>query len=277
MELLIGTAQGIFVTDANGRAKPGTGAEQRSVRHLRRVNGHLLAGTNDGVMRSSDGGFSWTPSGIAGGVRLGHHRRPRRPAYALRRHRARGALPQPRRRPVVDGDPHVPPGTGGRGMVPAAHGDRRPGAHGNRQPDRSRALARRRGSRRGLRDAGRRRELALRAAWRQPRHPRDGATSGEIQPRVRVDGVRAARQHAGADGSAHRRRLPLRGRWSYLGIRVAGDAAALHASALHRPASAVRGDGGFGAHGFLQPQGPGRRPGRGLSVRRYGRCVAVAG
>ncbi len=66
MELLIGTAQGIFVADANGRAKSGAGAEHRSVRHLTRVNGHLVAGTDDGVARSSDGGFSWTPSGIAG-------------------------------------------------------------------------------------------------------------------------------------------------------------------------------------------------------------------
>jgi hypothetical protein len=66
MELLIGTAQGIFVADAQGRARAGEGAERRSVRHLSRVNGHLLAGTNDGVVRSVDGGSSWTPSGIPG-------------------------------------------------------------------------------------------------------------------------------------------------------------------------------------------------------------------
>jgi photosystem II stability/assembly factor-like uncharacterized protein len=68
MELLIGTAQGIFRADAHGHTKPGSGAEPRSVRHLSRVNGHVLAGTDDGVVRSSDGGSSWTPSGIAGSV-----------------------------------------------------------------------------------------------------------------------------------------------------------------------------------------------------------------
>ena len=66
MELLIGTAQGIFRADAHGHTKPGAGVEPRSVRHLSRVNGHVLAGTDDGVVRSSDGGSSWTPSGIAG-------------------------------------------------------------------------------------------------------------------------------------------------------------------------------------------------------------------
>jgi photosystem II stability/assembly factor-like uncharacterized protein len=66
MELLIGSAQGIFVADTHGHTKPAAGAEQRSVRHLSRVNGDLLAGTHDGAVRSSDGGFSWTPSGIAG-------------------------------------------------------------------------------------------------------------------------------------------------------------------------------------------------------------------
>src|SRR5262245_32551767 len=66
MELLIGTAQGIFVADAHGHTKPAAGAEGRSVRHLSRVNGHVLAGTDGGVVRSSDGGFSWAPSGIAG-------------------------------------------------------------------------------------------------------------------------------------------------------------------------------------------------------------------
>lgn len=66
MELLIGTAQGIFVADAHGHTKPASGAEGRSVRHLSRVNGHVLAGTNGGVVRSTDGGFTWAPSGIDG-------------------------------------------------------------------------------------------------------------------------------------------------------------------------------------------------------------------
>jgi hypothetical protein len=65
MDLLIGTAQGMFVVDVHGHAKPAAGAEQRSVRHLSRVNGDLVAGTDDGLLRSSDKGFSWTPSGMA--------------------------------------------------------------------------------------------------------------------------------------------------------------------------------------------------------------------
>jgi photosystem II stability/assembly factor-like uncharacterized protein len=66
MDLLIGTDKGVFVADAHGRVKAAAGAEQRSVRHLSRVNGDLLAGTDGGVVRSSDGGYSWTSSGIAG-------------------------------------------------------------------------------------------------------------------------------------------------------------------------------------------------------------------
>ncbi|MGH7332689.1 MAG: WD40/YVTN/BNR-like repeat-containing protein, partial [Candidatus Rokuibacteriota bacterium] len=66
MNLVIGTAQGVFVADPHGRVKAAAGIEQRNLRHLSRVNGDLLAGTNDGVTRSSDGGFSWRPSGIAG-------------------------------------------------------------------------------------------------------------------------------------------------------------------------------------------------------------------
>ena len=66
MDLLIGTAQGIFRADAHGHTKAGTGVESRSVRHLSRVNGDVLAGTSDGVFRSADGGATWTPSGLPG-------------------------------------------------------------------------------------------------------------------------------------------------------------------------------------------------------------------
>jgi photosystem II stability/assembly factor-like uncharacterized protein len=65
MDLLIGTDRGIFVGDDHGRVKAAAGAE-RSVRHLSRVNGDLLAGTDGGVLRSGDGGYSWTSSGIEG-------------------------------------------------------------------------------------------------------------------------------------------------------------------------------------------------------------------
>jgi ligand-binding sensor domain-containing protein len=51
MDLLIGTDKGVFVADAHGRVKAAAGAEQRSVRHLSRVNGDLLAGTDGGVVR----------------------------------------------------------------------------------------------------------------------------------------------------------------------------------------------------------------------------------
>jgi photosystem II stability/assembly factor-like uncharacterized protein len=66
MDLLIGTAQGIFRADADGRTKPGAGVESRNVRHLSRMNGDVLAGTSGGVIRSADDGASWTPSGLAG-------------------------------------------------------------------------------------------------------------------------------------------------------------------------------------------------------------------
>ncbi len=66
MNLVIGTAKGVFVADGHGRVKAAAGVEQRSLRHLSRMNGDLLAGTDDGVARSSDGGLSWRPSGIAG-------------------------------------------------------------------------------------------------------------------------------------------------------------------------------------------------------------------
>ena len=66
MDLLIGTAQGIFRADAHGHIKPGAGVEPCNVRHLSRVNGDVLAGTSDGVIRSADGGTSWMPSGLAG-------------------------------------------------------------------------------------------------------------------------------------------------------------------------------------------------------------------
>jgi photosystem II stability/assembly factor-like uncharacterized protein len=66
MDLVIGTAQGIYVADQHGQVKAAAGVERRSLRHLSRTNGDVLAGTDDGVARSSDGGLTWRPSGIAG-------------------------------------------------------------------------------------------------------------------------------------------------------------------------------------------------------------------
>src|SRR5262250_596342 len=60
---IIGTAKGIFVVDtASGAAS--VAFEGPSVRHLSRVNGHCVAGSTAGLLRSADAGRSWQPSGI---------------------------------------------------------------------------------------------------------------------------------------------------------------------------------------------------------------------
>src|SRR5215831_5485890 len=60
---IIGTAKGIFVVDAASGAAS-VAFEGPSVRHLSRVNGHCVAGSTAGFLRSADRGRSWQPSGI---------------------------------------------------------------------------------------------------------------------------------------------------------------------------------------------------------------------
>src|SRR5262249_10507926 len=62
---IIGTAKGIFVVDAASGASSAA-LEGPSVRHLSRVNGHCVAGSTAGLLRSADDGRSWQPSGIGG-------------------------------------------------------------------------------------------------------------------------------------------------------------------------------------------------------------------
>lgn len=66
MRLIIGTAEGVFVEDGAGKTVAAIGLEARSVRHLSRPNGDVLAGTAAGVFRSSDSGRHWQPSGVDG-------------------------------------------------------------------------------------------------------------------------------------------------------------------------------------------------------------------
>ena len=61
--VIAGTARGIFVVDTRAGAASEV-LEGRSVRHLSRVNGHAVAGTDAGVFRSGDAGRTWRASGL---------------------------------------------------------------------------------------------------------------------------------------------------------------------------------------------------------------------
>jgi photosystem II stability/assembly factor-like uncharacterized protein len=61
--LVIGTTEGVFLAAA-GQAPLASDLSARDVKVLRRANGHVLAGTNDGVYRSSDGGRGWQRVGL---------------------------------------------------------------------------------------------------------------------------------------------------------------------------------------------------------------------
>jgi photosystem II stability/assembly factor-like uncharacterized protein len=61
--LVIGTTEGVFLAEA-GHAAKATDLSGRAVNVLRSVNGNVLAGTADGVYRSSDGGASWRRIGV---------------------------------------------------------------------------------------------------------------------------------------------------------------------------------------------------------------------
>jgi hypothetical protein len=63
MKLLIGTAQGAYITNGVDPT-PTKGLESRNLRHLSRAGNALLAGADTGLFRSLDRGKTWTPSGL---------------------------------------------------------------------------------------------------------------------------------------------------------------------------------------------------------------------
>jgi hypothetical protein len=63
--LVIGTTEGVFLAAA-GESPRASDLSSRDVKVLRRTNGHVLAGTNDGVYRSADGGRGWQHVGLEG-------------------------------------------------------------------------------------------------------------------------------------------------------------------------------------------------------------------
>ena len=64
MKLLAGTSRGLFVVDDPSHATPVL--PERTVRDLKASGGRLLAGVENGLFASDDGGRTWQPSGIAG-------------------------------------------------------------------------------------------------------------------------------------------------------------------------------------------------------------------
>ena len=63
--LVIGTTEGVFLAAA-GESPRGSDLSSRDVKVLRRTDGHVLAGTNDGLYRSADGGRGWQRVGLEG-------------------------------------------------------------------------------------------------------------------------------------------------------------------------------------------------------------------
>lgn len=66
MSLLIGSGEGVFKLDGSASPRPIDGLEGRGVRVFCQANGSLLAGADNGVFRSTDGGRSWQLSGAEG-------------------------------------------------------------------------------------------------------------------------------------------------------------------------------------------------------------------
>ena len=64
--LVIGTTEGVFLTPAGGSPGVASDLSSRDVKVLRQSNGHVLAGTNDGVYASADRGGSWHRVGLEG-------------------------------------------------------------------------------------------------------------------------------------------------------------------------------------------------------------------
>jgi len=63
--LVIGTTEGVFLAAASELPRA-SDLSSRNVKVLRRTDGHVLAGTNDGVYRSADGGRGWQRAGLEG-------------------------------------------------------------------------------------------------------------------------------------------------------------------------------------------------------------------
>lgn len=68
MELLVGTDAGVYCVDGSGSPKEADGLGGRCVRALRRSNGSVFAGSDQGVYRSNNGGRSWKLSGAEGKI-----------------------------------------------------------------------------------------------------------------------------------------------------------------------------------------------------------------
>lgn len=66
MDFLIGTREGMFIVDQSGAPAASVGLSGRSVHTLRRANGSIFAGADDGVYRSDNAGRTWRPSGCEG-------------------------------------------------------------------------------------------------------------------------------------------------------------------------------------------------------------------
>jgi photosystem II stability/assembly factor-like uncharacterized protein len=63
--LVIGTTEGVFLSTANESPRA-SDLSSRDIKVLRQADGHVLAGTNDGVYRSDDGGRAWQRVGLEG-------------------------------------------------------------------------------------------------------------------------------------------------------------------------------------------------------------------
>jgi hypothetical protein len=63
--LVIGTTEGVFLAAASESPRA-SDLSSRDIKVLRQANGNLLAGANDGVYRSADGGRGWQRVGLEG-------------------------------------------------------------------------------------------------------------------------------------------------------------------------------------------------------------------
>jgi len=68
MNLFIGTSDGLLIAGESGAPAPAAELKGRTIRALLAANGHLFAGADDGVYRSTDGGRSWRLSGVEGQI-----------------------------------------------------------------------------------------------------------------------------------------------------------------------------------------------------------------
>ena len=68
MDILIGTSDGLLVVGESGARTSAAGLSGRTIRALLATNGHVFAGADDGVYRSTDGGRSWRLSGAHGQI-----------------------------------------------------------------------------------------------------------------------------------------------------------------------------------------------------------------